>query len=329
FGEAPVVVFDSPTSSGTEASGTGTYTVDRTGAAYVTANVATAVTVNRTGGTATPGSDFTTSFPQTDTIAGGSTPQTAAVTIVNDNVYEPGGDETIAQQIGSSANYTVGGQSTSTFSITDDDTPATVTIFSGDGQSANLNQNFGSPLVALVKNSSNVAVQGVNVTFAAPASGASAVFSNSTNAITVPSDASGHASTGTFAANNTSGTYLVSATASGGSNPFVNFTLTNISPDTLSATLDGSNNLVITDTDGTKNNNLTVVVVGSSIQITDANEQFAASSISGATRSNGNKTMTIPFTSIGGTQVILNLLGGNDAVTMDLSGGTFTKQLVF
>src|SRR5262249_17275582 len=63
--------------------------------------------------------------------------------------------------------------------------------------------------------------------------------------------------------------------------------------------------------------------------ITDANEQFQPTTVPGAVLSNGNKTLTVPFASIGGTQVILNLLGGSDAVTMDLSGGAFLKQLVF
>src|SRR5262249_25242005 len=147
----------------------------------------------------------------------------------------------------------------------------------------------------------------------------------------VTSNASGLASTGTFAANATGGVnYSVSATASGGTNPSVNFTLTNIQTPTLSATLDGANNLVIADTDPTgKNNNLTAVVSGANIVITDANETFAPSAIPGAVLSNGNKTLTVPFASIGGTQVIFNTAGGNDTLVMDLSGGTFLKQLVF
>src|SRR5262249_53339361 len=159
------------------------------------------------------------------------------------------------------------GTSTGTGTINDDDAPASITVSSGNNQSANTGQNFASPLVALVKNANNNPVQGVSVTYTAPASGASAEFSTTTNTITVTSNASGLASTGTFAANATGGVnYSVSATASGGTNPSVNFTLTNIQTPTLSATLDGANNLVIADTDPTgKNNNLTAVVIGPNI----------------------------------------------------------------
>ncbi len=108
-----------------------------------------------------------------------------------------------------------------------------------------------------------------------------------------------------------------------------------ISTGTLSAALDESSNLVITDTDGTgKNNTLTISNDGSGyIVITDAVEQFASSgSISGAVLSNGNKTLTVPVASITGTKIIINSALGDDSLDassatslgkiLDFNGGT-------
>src|SRR5262249_3981708 len=97
FAEAPVVSFTDTGASPSEAAGTTQYAVQRAAAPYVIANLATSVSVTNPGGTATPGVDFTTTFPQTVTIAAGSTSQTATVSIVNDSLNE--GDETIVQGI--------------------------------------------------------------------------------------------------------------------------------------------------------------------------------------------------------------------------------------
>lgn len=88
---------------------------------------------------------------------------------------------------------------------------------------------------------------------------------------------------------------------------------------TLSATLDGSNNLVIEDTSGTAANQLTVSRSGSNLVITDTTEQFAASAISGAVLSNTDKTITIPAASITGTKIIVTGQGGSDSLTVNLS----------
>ncbi|MBI2805844.1 MAG: hypothetical protein HYX68_12765, partial [Planctomycetes bacterium] len=87
----------------------------------------------------------------------------------------------------------------------------------------------------------------------------------------------------------------------------------------LSATL-SSGNLTIADTDATgKNNSVTVSRSGSNLVITDANEMFQ-SAPSGGALSNGNKTLTIPMTSVTGS-LTFNTAGGNDTLTLDLSGG--------
>ena len=65
-----------------------------------------------------------------------------------------------------------------------------------------------------VTDASNNPVSGVNVTFTAPSSGASGIFSNSTATITVATNASGVA-TAPFTANSTAGGYNVTAAANG------------------------------------------------------------------------------------------------------------------
>lgn len=87
---------------------------------------------------------------------------------------------------------------------------------------------------------------------------------------------------------------------------------------TLTAALDGSGNLVITDTSGAANQ-LTLSRSGNDIVITDAAEEFDVSAISGSALSNSNKTITIPSASITGTAIFVAADGGSDSLTVDLS----------
>jgi Putative binding domain, N-terminal len=91
-------------------------------------------------------------------------------------------------------------------------------------QSAHGNTAFANPVAVVVTNGSGSAVAGVNVTFTAPASGASGKFSNNTATITVATNASGVASA-PFTANGTGGQYIVTAVA--GVSQTVNFVLEN------------------------------------------------------------------------------------------------------
>ena len=101
---------------------------------------------------------------------------------------------------------------------------AVISILSGNNQSATQGNGFANPLVVKVADSFNNLVSGANVTFTAPATGASGTFTNSSNAITVASGSNGQASE-IFAANHTGGgQYNVSASA--GTNT-VNFSLLN------------------------------------------------------------------------------------------------------
>jgi len=135
------------------------------------------------------------------------------------------------------ANATAGGPYTVTassagltsvnFSLTN--TPASATSMTANAgttpQSTVVSTAFANALAVTVRDAGNNPVAGVNVTFTAPGSGASGVFSNGTATITVATNASGVASA-PFTANATAGgPYTVTASSSGLT--AVNFSLTN------------------------------------------------------------------------------------------------------
>jgi hypothetical protein len=102
---------------------------------------------------------------------------------------------------------------------------ATSSAASGSGQTAAINAAFSSPLVVNVLDSLGNPLPGVLVTFAAPGSGASGSFSGGDTAVT---DAEGNATSSTFTANGTIGSYVVTGTADGLSP--VNFNMQNLTP---------------------------------------------------------------------------------------------------
>ena len=88
-------------------------------------------------------------------------------------------------------------------------------VVSGSGQHANTGSTFASPLqVALQDHYNNpVTTPGINVTFTAPASGASATFTTNTNTDTVPTNSNGVATSSAVTANATPATgYQVQVT---------------------------------------------------------------------------------------------------------------------
>ena len=103
--------------------------------------------------------------------------------------------------------------------------PNAIAVSSGSPQSAAINTNFGSALVAKVTNSGNP-VSGASVTFTAPASGASGTFASPCSGRTcvVTTNSSGLATAPAFKANATAGSYTVTA-ANGVAT--ANFSLTN------------------------------------------------------------------------------------------------------
>ncbi len=107
--------------------------------------------------------------------------------------------------------------------------PNRLTLVGGTPQSATLGNSFGMNLQVAFTNSNGCpvtsAVAGVPVTFSAPTTGASGLFTASgSSTVTVGSDASGIASAPPFTANDTVGSYTVMASSAYGS---VSFSLSN------------------------------------------------------------------------------------------------------
>src|SRR3954452_1801543 len=179
---------------------------------------------------------------------------------------------------------------------------ATITATSGGGQSATVSTAFTSPLAATVTDTYGNTKAGVSVTFSAPSSGASATFASGGNCTSNPqtyqcvasTNGSGVATSSAFTANASQGTYNVSATASGGSNPSVNFSETNIGLLHLSSLATGSTSGATTWT-----GSITVTVTNSSgtavngVSVTGAWSPTSAASPSGCTtNASGQCTIT-------------------------------------
>jgi hypothetical protein len=107
--------------------------------------------------------------------------------------------------------------------------PNEMTLVAGTPQTAILQTAFASGLQVALTNSDGCpvtsAAAGVPVTFSAPSSGASGVFSTSgSNTVTVGADTSGAVAAPPFTANDTRGSYTITASSQYGS---VSFSLTN------------------------------------------------------------------------------------------------------
>ena len=89
----------------------------------------------------------------------------------------------------------------------------TVLVVSGDAQLAPATTAFAQPFKVKVVNAAGAGIAGVTVTFTPPASGASGSFAGGLN--TAVTDIYGVATSAAFTANSTTGTYLVTASASG------------------------------------------------------------------------------------------------------------------
>ncbi len=106
-------------------------------------------------------------------------------------------------------------RSTAIGTIIDDDSPASITPASGDNQSAILGATFAAPLAVQVFNANGHLVQGVSVTFTAPAGGASGAFPGGQESVTVITGADGCATAPALTSNAPAGSYIVTAQAAG------------------------------------------------------------------------------------------------------------------
>ncbi len=122
---------------------------------------------------------------------------------------------------------TAAGVPTVNFSLTNNaGAPSSMTVNAGaTPQSATISTAFANPLAVTVKDAGSNPVSGVNVTFTAPGSGASGVFSNNTATITTATNTSGVASVSFTANTSVGGPYTVTAASAGLTT--VNFSLTN------------------------------------------------------------------------------------------------------
>lgn len=104
-----------------------------------------------------------------------------------------------------------------TFNVSNTATaPSSISVKSGNGQSALISTAFAAPFVTTVLDSKNNAVQYAIVTYGAPASGASGTFSDSTTATTTATTGTGGSATpATFTANASAGAYTIVASVSG------------------------------------------------------------------------------------------------------------------
>lgn len=179
---------------------------------------------------------------------------------------------------------------------------AGITATGGSGQSATVSTAFTNPLSATVTDGYGNTKSGVSVTFGAPSSGASAIFASGGNCTSNPqtyqcvatTNAGGVATSSTFTANANQGTYNVSATAGGGSNPSVNFSETNIGLLHLSSLATGATSGATTWT-----GSVTVTVTNSSgaavngVSVTGTWSPTSAASPSGCTtNASGQCTIT-------------------------------------
>jgi hypothetical protein len=206
--------------------------------------------------------------------------------------------------------------------------PATITATGGSGQNTPIGSAFAKRLQATVADKYGNPVSGANVTFAAPASGASGAFTNGSTRITVSTNAAGVASAA-FKANTKAGTYSVTATVSRVSP--TSFTLTNNPPAAI--TITGGNGqstaagtafasplqVMVTDQYGNPVGNISVT--------------FTAPPASGAsgTFSNGSTRITVPTNASGvaGVKFIANKIQGTYTVTASFVYAGVTYPALF
>jgi len=105
-------------------------------------------------------------------------------------------------------------------------TPASISASVGAGQSTNVGTTFAQPLQATVLDGGNNPINNVTVTFTAPGTGQSGTFPGGFLTATAGTNSSGVATSPSFTANSTSGSYAVVASVSG-LTPTASFSLTN------------------------------------------------------------------------------------------------------
>jgi len=143
--------------------GTGTFTFNRTGP------TAAALTVNfMVGGTATSSTDYS-SLGTTVTFTAGSAISTKTVGVVDDSGIE--GDETVIVTLAGGTGYTVGGPSSATVTIKDDDLPV-ITVTATDATAGEPGTGQGTGTFTFNRTGPTAAALTVNFTAGGTATGA-------------------------------------------------------------------------------------------------------------------------------------------------------------
>ncbi|MDJ1183026.1 Calx-beta domain-containing protein [Roseofilum casamattae] len=174
------IAFSAASYTDNENVGTSTaVTLERTGDTSSSSTVQATIT----GGTATGGTDYTSSsFPLSVTFNTNETSKTISIPIIDDTVYEPGGDETITFSVASTSNGAIGTQSTTTLNITDNDSQPTVTLGLTDSPLA---ENEGVATVAATLSNLSSQDVTVNLDFSGTATGSGTDYTASANSIAI------------------------------------------------------------------------------------------------------------------------------------------------
>jgi hypothetical protein len=191
-------------------------------------------------------------------------------------------------------------------------TPPVVAITANSGttpQSAAITTAFTTPLAVTVTSGGSPA-SGVTVTFTAPASGASGVFTTGGTATeTDTTNSSGVATCSGFTANTTAGAYTVTATATGATTP-ASFSLTNTAGAAATLTATGGNNQSVT---------VSTAFASLVAQVTDID-------------SNPVQGVSVTFTantgSTGASGAFTSTTSNTETVTTDVNGNATVTDLV-
>ena len=218
-----------------------------------------------------------------------------------------------------SANPTVGGYTVTasvagvatpaSFNLTNTPgTPSAIITTSGSNQSATINTAFGQQFVATVKDSGGNLLNGITVTFTAPAGGQSGTFANGTSTTTATTNAQGQATSSAFTANGTLGSYNVQATVNG-LQATANFSLTNTQP-IISSLVPNS---------GTLNQTISVLITGQNTHFVNGTTTayfgtgITVNSVAVSTSTSATATITISPTTTLGSRTVTLTTGGEVA----------------
>ncbi|HWE83508.1 MAG TPA: Ig-like domain repeat protein, partial [Terracidiphilus sp.] len=202
--------------------------------------------------------------------------------------------------------------------------PFSMTVVSGNNQTTQILASFTIPLEVTVMDAGGNVISGQSVTFTAPSTGASALFSNSTATITANTDANGQLSEA-VSSGSTAGAYSVSVTAGGAS---TNFGLTNlVGPPKSVSIVSGNSQSTQILTSFTIPLEVTVMDAGSNV-ISGQSVTFTAP-FTGATAFFSNSTTTITGNTNASGQISEAVSAGSTAGGYSVTATAGTASINF